>query len=151
MFFIALAQAGSQGPHAGLTQFIVEQLGFGALVGLGIGLVGGGLLGLARRKGWMAEPPLLCVMASEAIGASMFIAAFVAGLAVQVGFREAGKHSVEFTEEWGQLLAFVVFFLFGMFVARAWPEFSLAAALYAALSLTVVRMLRWQLPWSAQA
>lgn len=150
MFFIALAQAGGQGPGAGLTQFVVEQLGFGTLVGLGIGLVGGGLLGLARRKGWMAEPlqqlglvalPLLCVMASEPIGASMFIAAFVAGLAVQVGFREAGKHSVEFTEEWGQLLAFFVFFLFGMFVARAWPEFSLAAALYAVLSLTVVRML----------
>ena len=150
MFFIALAQAGGQGPRAGLTQFVVEQLGFGTLVGLGIGLVGGGLLGLARRKGWMAEPlqqlglvalPLLCVMASEPIGASMFIAAFVAGLAVQVGFREAGKHSVEFTEEWGQLLAFFVFFLFGMFVARAWPEFSLAAALYAAHSLTVVRML----------
>lgn len=150
MFFIALAQAGSQGPHAGLTQFVVEQLGFGALVGLGIGLVGGGLLGLACRKGWMAESfqqfalvalPLLCVMASEPIGASMFIAAFVAGLAVQVGFREAGRHAVEFTEEWGQLLTFVVFFLFGLLVARAWPQFTLAAALYAVLSLTVVRML----------
>ena len=75
----------------------------------------------------MAEPfhqlglvalPLLCVMASEAVGASMFIAAFVAGLAVQVGFKEAGKHSVEFTEEWGQLLNLSVFFLFGLLVAR---------------------------------
>jgi sodium/hydrogen antiporter len=33
----------------------------------------------------------------------MFIAAFVAGLAIQVGFKEAGTHSVEFSEEWGQL------------------------------------------------
>ena len=128
MFFLALAQVGGQSPHAGLAQFVIEQLGFGALVGLGIGLVGGGLLGVARRKEWMAKSlqqialvalPLLCVMASRPIGASMFIAAFVAGLAVKVGFHEAGKQSVEFTEEWGQLLAFVVFFLFGMFVARS--------------------------------
>jgi NhaP-type Na+/H+ or K+/H+ antiporter len=150
MFFIALTQPGGQSPNATLAQFVVEQLGFGALVGLGIGLVGGGLLGLARRKEWMAESlqqlalvalPLLCVMASGPIGASMFIAAFVAGLAVQVGFREAGTHSVEFTKEWGQLLAFVVFFLFGMLVARGWQEITLAAVLYAVLSLTVVRML----------
>jgi NhaP-type Na+/H+ or K+/H+ antiporter len=149
MFFIALAKAGGQGSHALLVHFIVEQLGYGALVGMGIGLIGGGLIGLARRKGWMADTlqqlalvalPLLCVLASEPIGASMFIAAFVAGLAVQVGFREAGKHSVEFTEEWGQLLGFVVFFLFGMVVAGAAPQFGLAALLYAGLSLTVVRM-----------
>jgi NhaP-type Na+/H+ or K+/H+ antiporter len=150
MFFIALTQPGGQSPHAALAQFVVEQLGFGTLVGLGIGLVGGGLLGLARRKEWMAESlqqlavvalPLLCVMASGPIGASIFIAAFVAGLAVQVGFQEAGKHSVEFTEEWGQLLAFVVFFLFGMLVARGWQQITLAAVVYAVLSLTVVRML----------
>ena len=55
------------------------------------------------------------------LGASMFIAAFVAGLAVQIGFKEAGKHSVEFAEEWGQLLNLSVFFLFGLVVVRNWP------------------------------
>ena len=99
----------------------------GLFIGVGIGLAGGWLLGLAHRRQWMAESfhqlgvvalPLLCMMASEATGASMFIAAFVAGLAVQVGFKEAGKHSVEFTEEWGQLLNLSVFFLFGLLVAR---------------------------------
>jgi len=49
---------------------------------------------------------------SELVGASMFIASFVAGLAVQVGFKEAGKHSVEFAEEWGQLFNLAVFLLF---------------------------------------
>jgi NhaP-type Na+/H+ or K+/H+ antiporter len=71
----------------------------------------------------------------------MFIAAFVAGLAVQIGFKEAGKHSVEFAEEWGQLLNLSVFFLFGLIVVRNWPQFSRAAWLYAVLSLTAVRML----------
>ena len=56
-------------------------------------------------------------------------------------FKEAGKHSVEFTEEWGQLLNLSVFFLFGLLVARAWEQFSLTHVLYAGLSLTVVRML----------
>src|SRR5665811_2114638 len=45
LFFIALAAARIEGPAASLTQFIVEQLGFGVLVGLVIGLIGGWLLG----------------------------------------------------------------------------------------------------------
>ncbi|MGO8836915.1 MAG: cation:proton antiporter [Limisphaerales bacterium] len=150
LFFIALAGTGAEDRHTNLLRFIGEQLGLGLLIGVGIGLVGGWLLGLARRKVWMAEPlqqigvvalPLLCALASEAVGASMFIAAFVAGLAVQVGFKEAGKHSVEFTEEWGQLLNWSVFFLFGLIAARNWPQITLAHVLYAVLSLTVVRML----------
>lgn len=71
----------------------------------------------------------------------MLIAAFVAGLAVQAGFRDAEKICVEFTEAWGQLLNLFVFFLFGLLVAGAWDQFSLAVVLYAVLSLTVVRML----------
>jgi sodium/hydrogen antiporter len=152
MCFIALAMVENQdtGAASVLTRFLGEQLGYGTLIGLGAGLAGGALLGVARRKEWMAVPltqlgvvaiPLLCVMAAEATHASMFIAAFVAGLATQIGFREVGRHSVEFTEDWGQLLNFFVFFLFGLFVARNWTAFTLPMFLYALASLTVVRML----------
>jgi NhaP-type Na+/H+ or K+/H+ antiporter len=150
LFFMALVGSDGGSQKASLTRFIVEQLGYGALVGVGIGMVGGLLLGLAHRKKWMAESwqqlgvvalPLLCAMASEAVHASMFIAAFVAGLTAQVGFKEAGKHAGEFTEGWGQLLNLSVFFLFGLLVARAWPQFNGMHLLYAGLSLTVVRML----------
>jgi NhaP-type Na+/H+ or K+/H+ antiporter len=150
MFFISLAAAKTEGRAASLTQFIVEQLGYGLLVGGGIGLLGGWMLGLARRKGWMAEPfqqigvvavPLLCLVVSELVGASMFIAAFVAGLLVQIGFKEVGKHSVEFAEEWGQLFNFAVFFLFGLMAVRSLPQLSPALGLYAVVSLTLVRML----------
>jgi len=150
LFFMALAAAGQEGAGASLTQFIVEQLGYGVLVGGGIGLAGGWLLGLARRKGWMAgalQPlgvvtlPLLCLLASAAAGASMFIAAFVAGLAVQAGFKETGSHDMEFTDEWGQFVNLAVFFLFGMVVASDWTQFAWSHWLYAILSLTVVRML----------
>jgi NhaP-type Na+/H+ or K+/H+ antiporter len=150
LFFMALAASSTQGERASLTQFIVEQLGYGALVGLGIGLAGGWLLGLARRTESMAESwqqlgtvvlPILCLLAAEAVGASMFIAAFVAGLAVQPGFKEAAKHSVEFTEEWGQILNLSVFFVFGTIAARAWPELAAPHLVYAVLSLTLVRIL----------
>jgi NhaP-type Na+/H+ or K+/H+ antiporter len=71
----------------------------------------------------------------------MFIAAYVAGLAVQSGFGEAGKHSIEFTEGWGQLFDYFVFFLFGLLTARVFGEFTLTHLIYAVLSLTLVRML----------
>ena len=133
LFFIAIAAAKIEGGRGSLLEFIVEQLGFGVIVGLAIGLAGGWLLGLARRQEWIAESfqqigvvalPLLCLVVSDMVGASMFIAAFVAGMAVQVGFKEAGKQSVEFAEEWGQLLNLAVFFLFGMVVVRDWSQFS---------------------------
>ncbi|SAL06249.1 sodium/hydrogen exchanger [Caballeronia arationis] len=151
MFFIALAVAQEESGGASvLARFLLEQIGYGALVGLGVGLAGGWMLGLARRKEWMAEPlaqlgvvalPLACVLASEAIGASMFIAAFVAGLFTQAGFSEVGKHSVEFTEEWGQLLNYFVFFLFGLFVPRFWAGLTFAIVAYGVLSLTLIRMI----------
>jgi sodium/hydrogen antiporter len=75
------------------------------------------------------------------VDASMFIAAFVAGLAVQVGFIDAGKHSIEFAEEWGQMLNLGVFFLFGMAAVRDWAQVGVASWFYALLSLTLVRML----------
>jgi NhaP-type Na+/H+ or K+/H+ antiporter len=150
MLFIALAATADQSAPAVLGRFLLEQLGYGAAIGAGVGLAGGWLLGLAERRSWMSPAlaqlgvvalPLLCMILSEESGASMFIAAFIAGLAVQIGFPQVARHSVEFTEEWGQLFNYFVFFLFGLFVARAWADFTAAIWLYAVLSLTVVRML----------
>jgi NhaP-type Na+/H+ or K+/H+ antiporter len=114
-----------------------------------VGLAGGWLLDKARRKGWMAESlqqlglvalPLLCVIGSKAVGASMFIAAYVAGLAVQIVFKDAGKQSLEFTEGWGALFNFFVFFIFGMATTRELNQFNLTYIAYAIISLTAVRM-----------
>jgi len=150
MCFIAMALQSTDGAASVLGRFVGEQIGYGSLVGIGIGAVGGWLLAQANRKQWMAASiqqlglvaiPLLCVLASEATGASMFIAAYVAGFTVQFGFADAGRQSVEFTETWGQLFDFFVFFLFGLFVARSWTQFEYMHLLYAGLSLTLVRML----------
>jgi sodium/hydrogen antiporter len=150
LFFIALAAAKIEGGLTSLTQFIAGQLGLGVLVGLVIGLAGGWLLGVAQQERWTAQSfqqigvvtvPLICLGVSELVDASMFIAAFVAGLAVQIRFKEAGKHSVEFAEEWGQLFNLMVFFLFGLIALKEWPQFDTRCLLYAVLSLSVVRML----------
>jgi NhaP-type Na+/H+ or K+/H+ antiporter len=119
-------------------------------VGAAIGLGGGWLLGWAHRRDWLSPPfrqiavvalPLLCMVISGMVGASMFIAAFVAELTVQFGFAEAGKHSVEFAEEWGQMFNLAVFFLFGVVILKDWPMYTPAIVLYAVLSLTMVRMI----------
>jgi NhaP-type Na+/H+ or K+/H+ antiporter len=150
LFFIIMAQHGTEGAGSVFTSFIWGQLGIGTLMGIGFGLAGGFLLGLAARKKWMSGPlqqiglvviPILSVVLSEPAGASMFIVAFVAGMAVQYGFRDAGKHSIEFTEGWGQVFNYLVFFLFGIIAARSWELFNLNILLYAVLSLTVIRML----------
>jgi NhaP-type Na+/H+ or K+/H+ antiporter len=150
LFFIAMASADAEAHDPSLMKFIVNQLGIGALVGVGIGLIGGWLLAFAHARAWIAASfrqiglvalPVLCILASEMFGASMFIAAFVAGLAVQAGFKEVSDHSIEFAQEWGEVLNLSVFFLFGLLVTRHWPQFDAASLLYACLSLTVVRIL----------
>lgn len=149
LFFIALATTGGETGER-LGRFALEQLGYGAAIGAAIGVAGGAAIAWARRRGSISKSseslavvalPVLCLLACEGAGASAFIAAFVAGLAFQVGFREAESHGVEFVEEWGQLVNFAVFFLFGMMFARGWQALGGAALLYALLSLTVVRLL----------
>lgn len=110
LFFMALAAAKIEGGLASLLQFIGEQLGLGVVVGLAIGLLGGWLLRIAGRRGWMAASfeqiavvtlPLFCLLVADMLNASMFIASFVAGLAIQIPYKQAARHSVEFAEEWG--------------------------------------------------
>ncbi|MDR3747892.1 MAG: cation:proton antiporter [Acidobacteriota bacterium] len=150
LFFIALAAARTEIGKASLPHFVAQQLGLGVLLGAVIGLMGGWSLAAACRRAWIAGPflqiavvtlPLLCLLVSEVLDASMFIAAFVAGLAVQVRFKDAGVHSAEFAEEWGQLINLSVFFLFGMGVVRNGSQFGWIFWVYAVISLTIVRML----------
>lgn len=150
LFFIALAVGGAQGESSRLMKYIVEQLGYGTVIGIVIGFIGGRLMNTAARKDWVGHMwgqlglfalPLLCLLTSEETGASMFIAAFVGGLAARVGSRGGNEAAVEYAEESGQLFNLLVFFLFGLLVAAEWHEFNARSVLYAIVSLTVVRML----------
>jgi len=150
LFFMAMMQVAGESGETRLEIFIGQQLGIGALVGGAIGLAGGWLLQLASRTGSIGKIyvqravvalPVLCFIAAEHFEASMFIAAFVAGLTVRATFGTAGKHAVDFAEQWGQLFNLAIFFLFGILLDRAITQLEPGYFLYGLLSLTVVRML----------
>ncbi len=148
--FIGLAAAVESFAPGNWLIYTAEQIGFGLLVGIAIGWVGGWLLGGAGRRGWIDEPlqqlgllalALACYGGAGLIGGNGFIAAFVGGLLVKRGFEDAHAHAADFSEAWGQLLNFFVFFIFGMIAAHLFPVFGSGVLVYAALSLTIVRML----------
>jgi sodium/hydrogen antiporter len=148
MFFFAMAESSSAGSGI-LRSFLIEQLGYGALIGAGIGLAGGFLLGWADRKGLMEKHtrqlalvalPVFSMILSGPTGASMFIVAFVAGMVSRIGYKEVGENSLEFTEGWGQILNFFVFFFLGLMTSRGLSLIRLDLVVYAILSLTLVRM-----------
>jgi NhaP-type Na+/H+ or K+/H+ antiporter len=84
---------------------------------------------------------LMCYGGASLIGGNGFIAAFLGGLLVKRGIEDAHSHAEDFSEVWGQLLNYFVFFLFGMIVIPLMPQFDSKIIIYALLSLTVVRML----------
>ena len=116
LFFIALATAGGEGRHRKLDAD--SSWTSSASASWSVSRLGSPEDGCwptpTGRSGWrnsfrqvgLIALPVLCLLGSEMAGASMFIAAFVAGLAVQIGFRDVSEHSLEFAEEWGQVLNF---------------------------------------------
>jgi NhaP-type Na+/H+ or K+/H+ antiporter len=131
-------------------RFALEQVGLGVLVGIGVGLAGGWLVSQASRRAWMTESfqrlPLLALALiawalADQIGGNGFIAAFVGGLAVGPTVERVGEQLIRFTEAEGQLLNLSVFFIFGVLVLGTIQHLSWKVALYALLSLTLVRML----------
>jgi NhaP-type Na+/H+ or K+/H+ antiporter len=130
--------------------YTVEQIFFGLLIGIITGWLGGWLIGEAGNRGWIDESlqqlgllalALMCYGGAVFIGGNGFIAAFVGGLLVKRGFEDARFHASEFSEAWGQLLNYFVFFVFGMMAAKLFPQFDSTILIFAILSLTIVRML----------
>ena len=104
----------------------------------------------AKQRGYLASSyqqltllalPFLCLLGSEPIGASPFIAAFVGGLVVRISFKNVDEQTVTFSHNEGKLFDLFVFFFFGLLVGPLLGEISWMAVLYAVLSLTLIRML----------
>jgi NhaP-type Na+/H+ or K+/H+ antiporter len=146
---LAVAQEELQ-PASYWIRFALEQVGLGVLVGVGVGLAGGWLVSRASERGWMTDSSLrigllaLAIIAwalADQIGGNGFIAAFVGGLAVGPTVERVGEQLIRFTEAEGQLLNLSVFFIFGVLVVGLIGSLSWEVALYALLSLSVIRML----------
>ena len=151
LVFIAIGLAAEAfKPSEYFIQVAFQQIGFGILVGLGVGLAGGWLVLKARDKQWITPEfqriaflamAILTFLIADEIGGSGFIAAFIGGLALGYIVKDAGKILIDFSEAEGQLLNLGVFFLLGIVVLPLLFNITWQMLIYVILSLTVIRML----------
>lgn len=131
--------------------FLVLQIGLGPVAGIAVGQIGGRLLRRTSDRGWVQPVferlstlalALLAYAFGELIQGNGFIAAFVAGLTLGVKQHRVREHIERFGEVEGTLLSYLIFMLFGaVMVPQAIQYWDGPAFLYAALSLTTVRMI----------
>ena len=55
LFFIALASGGADGTSNSLFKYMIEQLGYGAVIGIAVGFVGGRLMKMAEAREWVGH------------------------------------------------------------------------------------------------
>ncbi|HEY5387746.1 MAG TPA: cation:proton antiporter [Thermoleophilia bacterium] len=153
-FLVALDLANAELTQ-GITWAVVSnaaaQIGWGLAAGVAAGLFGALLFRAAERRGWIGSEwrqivvlatALLAYAFALTLGGSGFIAAFVGGLAFGRFSGQQGSAVTLFTEEMGGLLAAVTWIGFGaLALGVAIPHVTWQVVLYAALSLTLVRML----------
>ncbi len=151
LVFIAIGLAEETfSPMGYFIEVALAQIGLGALVGLGVGIIGAGVVIKSRDKGLITPEyqriaflvlAVISFLLADEIGGSGFIAAFVGGLATGYITRDAGKVLIDFAEAEGQFLNLTVFFLLGIIIAGLLPFITWQIVLYAILSLTIIRML----------
>ncbi|MDA0167055.1 sodium:proton antiporter [Solirubrobacter ginsenosidimutans] len=139
----------SEGRSAGT--LLLEEIGYGVIGGVVGGLVVAAIIIHAGRRELIADAWRQVIPASgaalaygtaSALGGSGFIAAFVAGMTFRLVLGRDPGHTNELSEQLGNVLNGVTFVLFGaILLGPALGELSWELALYAVLSLTLVRML----------
>jgi sodium/hydrogen antiporter len=135
----------------GPATLLLEEIGYGIVGGVVGGLAVAAIVTYAGRRGliagqWQQVIPgagaALAYGTASALGGSGFIAAFVAGMTFRLALKRDPKDLNEFSEQVGDVLNGVTFLFFGaILLGPALGELSWELALYAVLSLTVVRML----------
>lgn len=144
-----VASAISGGRSAGT--LLAEEIGYGVLGGVVAGaLAAATILQAGRREliapAWRQVVPVagaaLAYGIASALDGSGFIAAFVAGMVFRLALGRDPEELNRLTEEVGSVLNGITFVLFGaVLLGPALTELTWSLALYAVLSLTVVRML----------
>jgi len=131
---------------------LVKQVGIAIAVGVVVGALGSRAIRWGRNSGYASHYWLQIALLSLALvgyslatplGGSGFIAAWVAGLVF--GRADRGADDVDeslpvFAETTGDLLTMVSFFVFGIYLGPALSAATWQIAVYAVLSLAVVRL-----------
>jgi NhaP-type Na+/H+ or K+/H+ antiporter len=154
LFFIAIglaqAEEGTLSGHAAF-ELVLEEIGYGIVGGVVAGVVGALAVRTAWQRGWI-EPPWLQILAvattllgagiALALDGSYFIAAFVGGLLFGALRGSSGGEVTYLVDQGGELLNAVTFIVFGAAIlGPVLDDLTWRLALYAVLSLTIVRML----------
>jgi sodium/hydrogen antiporter len=154
LLLIALAAAdvedNATSSHHAIT-IVIEEIGYGIGGGVVAGLAAAAVVAFAYRRNlitesWLQVIPVagagLAYGVAVALGGSGFIAAFVAGAIFGALVSQESEQASRLNEELGALLGGVTFLIFGaVLLGPALKHVSWQIALYALLSLTLVRML----------
>jgi NhaP-type Na+/H+ or K+/H+ antiporter len=146
---IAGAVAAESLHEHGLGAALID-LAIGVAGGIVVGLVGGGVMRVARARGWASEDvagPAVLALALAAYAGTLwldgngFVAAFVAGLAFGHVAGRGGVKEVFYVEQTAGLMSLLTWLVFGaVAVPVVFDRVDWRVVGYAVLSLTVVRM-----------
>jgi NhaP-type Na+/H+ or K+/H+ antiporter len=153
LVFIALALGTSSegGGSALALQLVIQELGIGLVVGMGLTAVATWALSWCHDRGWVSEIwkqvtvvalAIACFAVAQSLHGSGYIAAFTGGLFFGFRAKEATHRLVLASEGTGETLALMTWFVFGAAViGQSIQQFTWQMLVYALLSLTVIRML----------
>ncbi|NGP07168.1 sodium:proton antiporter [Rhodococcus sp. 14C212] len=146
---VARAESGAIGDGAA-ARLVAEQIGFGIVAGVGAGAIAATILVVVGRRYpldhlWTQIVPVaaaaLAYTVAVPLGGSGFIAAFVGGLTFGAIERRSEGEVSHLIDETGDLFNAVTFIVFGaVLLGPALGRLSWTVAVYAVLSLTVIRM-----------
>jgi sodium/hydrogen antiporter len=154
LLLIALAAADVEGKTATshhAVSIVAEEIGYGILGGVAAGLVAAAVVAIGSRRdlisgSWLQVIPIagagLAYGVAAGLGGSGFIAAFLAGAMFGALVPRESEEASRLNEEVGGLLGGVTFLIFGaVLLGPTLERVTWQIALYAVLSLTLVRML----------
>ena len=139
------------GPFSLAFTLVVEELGIGALVGIGCTAFGTWIAHYCNKQGWITKTwsqlPLValamtCFALAQLLHGSGFIACFIGGMLFGAIEKTHKERLLVDAEGIGDTLALITWVVFGaVVVGPTLHAFSWEVVCYAILSLTVVRML----------
>jgi len=152
LFFLEILRGeAANRPFALIGAFILEEVGIGIAVGVGLVSFAALLLRFTAARKWIARSwlpiPVMalgigCFALAQSLGGSGFIASFVGGLMFSHFVNEHKHLLLAASESVGELMAMLTWMVFGALVIPAvLPWITPSILLYSVLSLTLVRML----------
>ncbi|MFF8831172.1 cation:proton antiporter [Streptomyces sp. NPDC015131] len=154
VFLLCVAAAvESHTGSADYTEALLDAVGAAAwavLAGAGIGYGAGRLLRRSWASGWTRASatrlgvlmvPVAAYTLSVFLGGNGFVASFVAGVFLAPSMRHLPEDAVATTDDLVALLSLGLWFVFGQMVNdEFWDGFHLSVVLYAAVTISLVRM-----------